>query len=108
MRHFDRGSKQADDGHYDELEYIFGPSGAVPLYRRLMLDDIVFDKEYFDEDFVIYREDVDLAWRGQMLGWQGVYSPRAIAYHVRRIRPGDDRSKIWPTPTFILLKTGFC
>jgi len=107
LRHFDRGSQEVDDGQYNELEYIFGPSGAAPLYRRRMLDDIVFDKEYFDEDFVIYREDVDLAWRCQILGWQGVYSPQAIAYHVRRIRPGNDRSNIQPILNFHSIKNRF-
>ena len=107
MRHFDRGSQEIDGGQYNQPEYIFGPSGATPLYRRQMLNDIVFDKEYFDEDFVIYREDVDLAWRGQNLGWKGVYSPRAVAYHVRRIRPGDDRNKIPPILKFHSVKNRF-
>jgi len=107
LRHFDRGSREIDDGQYNELEYIFGPSGAAPLYRRRMLDDIVFEKEYFDEDFVIYREDVDLAWRGQTLGWQAVYSPQAIAYHIRRIRPDDDRSTIQPILNFHSVKNRF-
>jgi GT2 family glycosyltransferase len=107
MRHFDRGSQEIDDGQYSELEYIFGPSGATPLYRRQMLNDIAFDKEYFDEDFVIYREDVDLVWRGQTLGWKGVYSPQAIAYHVRRIRPGDDRRKFPPILNFHSVKNRF-
>ena len=85
----------------------FGPSGAAPLYRRQMLNQIVFDKEYFDEDFVTYREDVDLAWRSQTLGWKGIYSPQAIAYHLRRIRPGDDRAKISPIINFHSVKNRF-
>lgn len=94
QRHFDRGSLEKDVGQYERVEYIFGPSGAAPLYRRTMLDDIAFEREYFDEDFVIYREDVDLAWRAQLLGWRGLYTPRAIAYHVRRVRPTDKRQSI--------------
>lgn len=107
MRHFDRGSQEVDDGQYNEPKYIFGPSGATPLYRRQMLNDIAYGKEYFDEDFVIYREDVDLAWRGQTLGWKSVYSPQAIAYHVRRIRPGDDRRNILPLINFHSVKNRF-
>ena len=65
LRHFDRGSRENDHGQYDRLEYVFGPSGAAPLYSRAMLEDIAFQGEYSDEDFVIYREDADLAWRAR-------------------------------------------
>ncbi len=88
MRHFDRGQGESDRGQYDRVEYVFGPSGAAALYRRTMLDDLAFQGEYFDEDFVIYREDADLAWRARLLGWRGLYAPQAVAYHVRRVRPG--------------------
>lgn len=94
MRHFDRGSHEIDRGQYEKIEYIFGPSGAAPLYRRAMLEDIAFQGEYFDEDFVIYREDADLAWRAQLLGWKAIYTPFAIGYHVRSVRPTDDRKTI--------------
>ena len=77
-------------------EYIFGPSGAAPLYRRAMLDDISFEGEFFDEDFVMYREDADLAWRAQWRGWKGVYTPHAVAYHVRGLGPEHSRQNIDP------------
>jgi GT2 family glycosyltransferase len=35
----------------------------------------------FDEDFFCYLEDVDLAWRGQMHGWQALYVPQAQVFH---------------------------
>lgn len=88
MRHFDRGQGERDRGQYDRVEYVFGPSGAAALYRRTMLDDLAFDAEYLDEDFVIYREDADLAWRARLLGWRGLYTPQAVAHHIRRVRPG--------------------
>ncbi len=94
LRHFDRGSQEKDEGQYSRVEFIFGPSGAAPLYRRDMLDDVAFRSEYFDEDFVIYREDADLAWRAQLLGWKGLFMPSALAYHVRRVRPSDSRRQI--------------
>lgn len=34
------------------------------------------------------EEDVDLAWRAQLYGWRSIYTPDAIAYHVRSFRPG--------------------
>jgi GT2 family glycosyltransferase len=107
LRHFDRGAEEKDEGQYDRLEYIFGPSGAAPLYRREMLEGIAFQGEYFDEDFVRYREDADLAWRAQLLGWKGLYTPSAVAYHVRRVRPSDSRRKISPEINMHSVKNRF-
>ncbi len=39
--------------------------------------------EYFDEDFFMYKEDVDLAWRMRLYGWKTIYEPNAIGYHLR-------------------------
>jgi GT2 family glycosyltransferase len=90
-RHFDRGWGEPDGGQYDRMEYVFGPSGAAALYRRAMLQDVAFEGEYLDEDFVIYREDADLAWRAQWLGWKGLYTPYAVAFHVRRLHHRSNR-----------------
>ncbi|MGH9337434.1 MAG: glycosyltransferase family 2 protein, partial [Vicinamibacteria bacterium] len=87
LRHLDRGSGQEDRGQYDRGEYVFGASGAAALYRRRMLEDVAVDGEYFDEDFFAYREDADLAWRAQLLGWRAVYTPLAVATHARRVVP---------------------
>lgn len=107
LRHFDRGSLEVDHGQYNQLEYVFGPSGAAPLYRRDMLEDIAIDGEYFDEDFLIYREDVDLAWRAQIQGWKCLYTPNAIAYHIRRVRPTDKRQSISPLINMHSVKNRF-
>jgi GT2 family glycosyltransferase len=72
--------------------YVFGASGAAAVYRRAMLDDVAFDGEFFDEAFFAFREDVDLAWRAQMLGWSCRYVPAALARHRRRVTPGRRRS----------------
>lgn len=89
-----RGNNLPANSTCTEPTYIFGADAACALYRRAMLDDIVVDGEYFDEDFMIYREDVDLAWRAQLLGWDCLYLPDAIAYHVRSFRPGQRRHAI--------------
>ena len=91
QRHLDRGGGELDRGQYEEKEWVFGASGAAPLYRRKMLEDIRIDQEYFDEDFFCYREDADLSWRAQLLGWRTLYTPEAIAYHARRVRPENRR-----------------
>lgn len=87
LRHLDRGADQLDSGQYENDEYVFGATGAAALYRRAMLDDIAIEGEYFDEQFFAYREDADLAWRAQLMGWQCVYTPKAVAWHVRRVTP---------------------
>lgn len=87
LRHLDRGADQLDTGQYDRDEYVFGATGAAALYRRTMLNDIAVEGEYFDERFFAYREDADLAWRSQLMGWQCVYKANAVGWHVRRVTP---------------------
>ena len=64
-----------------------GATGAAALYRRTMIDDISVRGEFFDESFFAYREDADLAWRAQLMGWKCLYVPTAVAWHVRRVTP---------------------
>ncbi len=85
QRPLDRGGGALDTGQYDVAEYVFGASGAAALYRRAMLEDCRVAGEIFDEDFFAYREDADLAWRAQLLGWECVYVPEARARHVRHV-----------------------
>ncbi|MBI4437622.1 glycosyltransferase family 2 protein [Candidatus Uhrbacteria bacterium] len=79
----DRGAGELDQGHYDALEPVFGVSGALALYRGGALQEARQDDEIFDQDFFAYKEDVDLAWRLQQLGWDAIYVPQAKAYHYR-------------------------
>ncbi len=93
MRHFDRGRDEPDDGRFDAAEYVFGASAAAALYRRAMIADVAHGSEFFDPDFFAYREDADVAWRAQLLGWNCLYTPLAVAYHVRRVLP-DNRHAV--------------
>jgi GT2 family glycosyltransferase len=92
LRHLDRGSQEIDNGHYLRFEYVFGATAAAALYRREMIDDIMVDGEFFDPDFFVYREDADVAWRAQLMGWRCIYTPRARGYHVRKVLPGNRRA----------------
>jgi GT2 family glycosyltransferase len=92
LRHLDRGSQEPDNGDFDEMEYVFGATAAAALYRRTMIDNISMDGEFFDEDFFVYREDADVAWRAQLLGWKCIYTPDAVGYHVRTVTPGNRRA----------------
>jgi len=87
FRHFDRGSEEPDDGRWAAEELVFGASAAAALYRREMIEDVAIEGEFFDETFFAYREDADVAWRAQLLGWDCLYVPSALGYHVRRVLP---------------------
>jgi len=93
LRHFDRGWGEPDRGAYANPEYVFGASAAAALYRRTMIDDVATSGDFFDRDFFIYREDADVAWRAQLLGWRTLYTPRAKAFHVRTVTPANRRSQ---------------
>jgi hypothetical protein len=55
-----------------------------------MLDEIGL----FDEDFFLYMEDVDLAFRARLSGWKCLYVPTARVIHVHggTTQPGSDTS----------------
>lgn len=89
LRHLDRGSLEVDNGHYRNYEYVFGATAAAALYRREMIEDVLIGGEFFDSDFFVYREDADVAWRAQLMGWKCLYAPYARGYHVRKVLPGN-------------------
>src|SRR5690242_4952284 len=92
LRHLDRGGRLPDNGAYNRFQYVFGATGAAALYRREMIDDVSIGGEFFDADFFAYREDADVAWRAQLLGWTCMYCPVAVAYHVRTVLPTNRQS----------------
>lgn len=59
-------------------EEIFGPCAAAALYRT----DALRTAGGFDERFFCYVEDVDLAFRLQLLGYESRYVPEAVALHI--------------------------
>jgi GT2 family glycosyltransferase len=67
---------------------VWGADGPAPVYRRDALLDAREPRsgggwEVLDEDFFMYKEDVDLAWRLRNLGWTAWYEPMALAWHAR-------------------------
>lgn len=79
----ERGYGSKDRGQFEKEECVFGVNGAAAFYRKKMLDEIRVGGEYFDSDFRMFYEDLDIAWRSQNSGWRGYYMPCAIAYHIR-------------------------
>lgn len=78
------GGLQWHDGEDDhEALEVFGVSGALPLYRSEALKSVAYDNEFFDNDFFMYKEDVDLAWRMRNAGWHAFTVLDAVAHHDR-------------------------
>ncbi len=74
-------NKKASD--IERKREIFSVCGAVAFYRRKTLEDIKIDDEYFDKDFFMFFDDIDIGWRANIRGWKGIYVSDAIAYHFR-------------------------
>jgi GT2 family glycosyltransferase len=83
---WDRGIGESDTGQYDTPEEIFGPCAGAALYRRSMLEEIGL----FDEDFFLYMEDLDLAFRARLAGWKCMYVPTARVVHIHWGTAGFD------------------
>ena len=62
---------------YPSSGEVFGASAAAAAYRRELFDAV----GGFDEDLVMYCEDVDLDWRAQLAGFRCRYVPEARVRH---------------------------
>ena len=77
------------DYSLDDKE-VFGLSGTALLVRRAALEVVRLPKnndqfEYFDEDYFSYKEDIDLAWRFRLAGYENWLVTSTVAYHHRSI-----------------------
>ena len=94
--------RQGDAEGYRDLVPgpVWGVDGPAPVYRRSALIDSREPRtgggwEVLDEDFFMYKEDVDLAWRLRLLGWQTWYRPSVLAWHGRGAgRPLGDSLRV--------------
>jgi hypothetical protein len=68
---------EEDRGQFDSPSQIFWACGTAALYRRKALDEVGF----LDSDFFAHMEEIDLAWRLHLAGYQGVRVPEAVVYH---------------------------
>ena len=75
---WNRGMFEKDAGQYERPEQMIGACAGAALYRRELFDDIGL----FDEDFFLYHEDVDLSFRAFLAGWDCLYWPGAVVWHV--------------------------
>ena len=93
-----RGVWEEDQGQYDQETVVFGGCGGGSAFRKEVWQAL----GGFDQDFWMYLEDVDLAFRAQLLGWEAVFTPEARIYHHLSATGGDilasyyvGRNTIW-------------
>lgn len=101
------GGAAAEEGRREAV--VFGASAGAALYRREALDDVAEPDASgapacFDPDFFMYLEDVDLAWRLRLRGWDSAYAPDARVLHHGSASSGEGspfknrllaRNKVW-------------
>lgn len=101
-RMVDRGQGEEDKGQYNKIEEVFGCNGAVSFFRKKCLENVKIDSrlrgndtggsEFYDPNFFLYKEDVDLSWRVRLYGWKIMYCPLSVAYVDRTTKPINERS----------------
>ncbi|MCG8556218.1 MAG: glycosyltransferase family 2 protein [Proteobacteria bacterium] len=101
---FDNGlARDRDVGlHVAECEHeaeVFCPTAGAALYRRSMLEQTRLPAGFFDRDYFMYFEDVDLGWRCRIAGWHATYAPEA------RVRHGFQTSSQRHGPSFLRIQT---
>ena len=87
----DRGYQEVDRGQYDAPEEVFALCGCAVALRSSAGRSV----GWFDEDFFLYYEDTDLAWRLRAAGWGIRYEPTAVVRHVHAATSVE-----W-SPTFV-------
>ena len=85
-RAFDRDGGASADRRLLASRDVFGCTGAVALLRRAMLDDVAVNGQVLDERIFAYYDDLDLAWRATLRGWQCRYEASLTATHHRMAR----------------------
>lgn len=86
----DLGQGLIDENQYKQAN-IIGASGAAGLFRLSSLASVAEGDNYFDENFFMYKEDCDLAYRLYLNGFITKLVPEALVYHDRTAMGG----KLW-------------
>ncbi len=82
-------------GHRDkatspDTKKVFGVNAAAALYSRAFLEAQPFGRDYFDSDMWMYLEDVDLAARATVMGWENWFVNKSSAYHMGSATSGKN------------------
>lgn len=74
----DKQYYEADEGQYENDEFVPGFNGAGVFLNRKTLDEVGL----FDENFFMYYEDGDMSHRMIKKGWKILYCPKTIIRHI--------------------------
>lgn len=74
---FGRG-KGGMASRYEKPVRVFASCAGAAIYRKRMLEQL----GYFDENHFAYLEDIDIGYRARIFGYENVYAPKAVVYHV--------------------------
>jgi len=85
-------SENVDRGQFETEEEILAAWTACALYRTAALKKV----GYFEADYFLFYEDIDLGWRLWLAGYRVVYTPTAVAWHKSRL----GAPKVTPTTTY--------
>ena len=91
---YDRGQGECCEKEtFNRIEEVPAICGALMFCRKKALEGIfIRDREFLDNSFFMYKEDIDLSLRLRTQGWRLVYNPHLKAYHCRGWNP--DRRKM--------------
>lgn len=89
---FTRGTGKTDGPKFNKPEYVFLVTGGGGLFKKEVFNKIGF----FDEDYFLYMEDIDLSFRAQLAGFKAWYEPKAVIYHKRMSTSSKNMSFVEP------------
>ena len=72
----------------DQVHEVDVIQGAYFLVRKNVLDQV----NWFDEDYFLDGEDVDLCWRIKEKGWKIMYYPKVSILHVKGASKGKNKN----------------
>lgn len=73
----ERARGAEDKGQFDKVDKIFALNIASAFFRREIFEKL----GGFDEDYYLYWEETDFAWRAWLAGYQVLFAPNITVWH---------------------------
>ena len=72
---------EQDFNQHTTLRQIFAPNMQAALFNMKMLSEIGI----FDEAISLCSQAIDIGWRGRLMGWKALFSPKTWAVSSEKI-----------------------
>lgn len=97
----ERARGAEDRGQFDKVDKIFSLNIASAFFRKEVFEQL----GGFDEDYYLYWEETDLAWRTWLAGYQVLFAPNIVVWHAYGTKEKDkqyykQREKFYRTKYF--------